>query len=295
MLSGSLRNKITPFHGLLAALLAVMAVAVTFRAWVHMFELAWEDPEYQHIFLVPLVALFLVYVRRERLTYSRISGVILGPLLVLVGWFVGSLGYDHKMQVLIDFAAVLVLIGAVVSVLGKQVLFRFFSVAFVLLMLVPMPPSVRQEIADPLQRWTAVVSAHLLGALGVQTEVIGAALKINNQPVMIAEACNGMRMVFPLLLITYGFAFGLPLRNSIRFTIVLASPIVALLCNVIRVLPLIYLQGGDKADQAWGHWLHDHSGWFMVPIAFLVLLGLVRVLKWAMVPVYRYPLASQSA
>ncbi|HEY0008375.1 MAG TPA: exosortase/archaeosortase family protein, partial [Tepidisphaeraceae bacterium] len=291
----SVRNKITPFHGLLAGLMGLLAVAVTFRAWKSIFDLAWADPEYQHIFLVPAVAMFLAYVRRDRLRYSRVRAVALGPVLVLIGWAAGSYGFNHKTQVLFHVGAVVVLIGALVSVLGKQVLFRFFSVAFVLLMLVPLPRGVREDIADPLQRWTAVIASHLLGAVGVETHVIGAALTINNQPVMIAEACNGMRMVFPLLLITYGFAFGLPLRNSVRFTIVLASPVVALLCNVVRVLPLIWLQGQGAKGQDWGQWLHDHSGWFMVPLAFLVLLGLIRLLKWAMIPVYRFPLASQSA
>jgi exosortase/archaeosortase family protein len=134
-----------------------------------------------------------------------------------------------------------------------------------------------------------------LGIVGVETQVSGSLLMINDQPVLIAEACNGMRMVFPLLLIAYGFSFGLPLRASVRIIIVLASPIVALLCNVLRVLPLIWLQGQGRTWQTWGEWLHEHSGWIMVPLAFLVLLGLIRLLKWATVPVYRYPLASQSA
>jgi exosortase/archaeosortase family protein len=118
---------------------------------------------------------------------------------------------------------------------------------------------------------------------------------INSHPVFIDEACNGMRMVFPLLLIAYGFAFGLPLRASIRWIIVIASPLVALACNVLRVLPLVWLQGQGPNGQTWGNRLHDQSGWVMVPLAFLVLLGLIRLLKWAMLPVYRYPLASQSA
>ena len=39
--------------------------------------------------------------------------------------------------------------------------------------------------------------------------------------------------------------------------------------------------------------LHDYAGWLMLPIAFLLLLGLIRILEWTLLPVKRYTLASQ--
>lgn len=290
------RTRITAFHAVLAWVLALLGIAVTFRAWQDMIvEFAWNNAEYQHIFLVPLVALFLAWVRRGRLRQLRVKGTGLGPILVMLGWFAGSWGFNHKTQILFHSGAVLVLVGCIVSVVGKQVLFRFLPVAVVLLMMVPLPGTVRRQIADPLQQYTAEICNVLLGIAGIETQVSGSLLYINDKPVMIAEACNGMRMVFPLALIAYGFAFGLPLRTSVRVLIVLASPVVALGCNVMRVLPLIWLQGQGPGLQHWGERLHEHSGWIMVPLAFLALLGLIRVLKWALVPIYRFPLASQSA
>lgn len=288
------RQRLSAYHAVLAWCVALLGIAVTYRAWENIFEIAWDNPEYQHVFLVPLVAIFLAWVRRGRLRTTRVSGVITGPILVAVGWAAGSWGFNHQTQILFHTGAVLVVIGCIVSVLGKQVLFRFLPVAFVLLMIVPMPGTIRLAIADPLQHWTAELASWFLGLFGVQTQVSGALMIINGQRVMIAEACNGMRMVLPLLLIAYGFAFGLPLRTSVRTIIVIASPFVALACNVIRVIPLVWLQGQGDFARSWGERLHEHSGWLMVPLAFLVLLGIIRLLKWAMVPVYRYPLASQS-
>ncbi|MGN6506617.1 MAG: exosortase/archaeosortase family protein [Tepidisphaeraceae bacterium] len=288
------RSKITPSLAVLAFVLALFGVVVTYRAWLDIFEIAWEQPEYQHVFLVPFVAFFLAYVRRQRLAYLRVTGTALGPTLVILGWAVGSYGFNHRVQAMFHLGAVLVLIGCIVAALGKQALFRFMPVAIVLLLIVPIPNGLRQEISRPLQHYTAEIASYLLGLFGVDTQVLGNLLIINNQPVLIAEGCNGMRMVFPLLLISYGFAFGLPLRASVRMIIVLASPIVALVCNVLRVLPLVWLQGQGKMGQTVGERLHEQSGWLMVPLAFLVLLGLIRLLNWAMVPVYRYPLASQS-
>ena len=294
MTAVSSRVKITPSLGVLAFVLALFGLVVTYRAWVDIFEIAWEQPEYQHVFLVPFVAFFLAFVRRERLKYIRVSGTTLGPVLVILGWIASTYGFNHRVQALFHVGAVLVVIGCVVAALGKQALFRFLPVAVVLLLIVPIPNALRQDISKPLQHYTAEIDSYLLSLFGVDTQVSGNVLIINNQPVLIAEGCNGMRMVFPLLLISYGFAFGLPLRASVRALIVFASPIVALVCNVLRVLPLVWLQGQGAMGQTIGEQLHEQSGWLMVPLAFLVLLGLIRLLNWAMVPVYRYPLASQS-
>lgn len=287
------RPKITPSLAVLAFVLALFGVAVTYRAWADIARIGWEIPEYQHVFLVPFVAAFLVYVRRERFNYVRLSGTALGPTLVILGWVAGNYGYNHRIQALFHVGAVLVLVGCVTAALGKQFLFRFMPAAVVLLLLVPIPGSIRREISEPLQQYTAQISSYLLGLFGVLTQVRGSLIVINDQPVEVAEACNGMRMVFPLLLISYGFAFGLPLRMGVRVLIVCLSPLVALGCNVLRVLPLVWLQGQGQTGQTWGERLHEQSGWVMVPLAFLVLLALVRLLRWAMVPVYRYPLASQ--
>lgn len=287
------RTKITPVLAVLAFVLGLFGVVVCFRAWADIARIGWEVPENQHVFLVPFVALFLAYVRRQRLKYARLSGTALGPLLVVLGWVIGNIGFHNGVQVFFHAGAILVLVGCLTSALGKQVLFRLMPAAVILLMGIPIPPHYRQLVGVPLQRYTAEISSYLLSLIGVSTQVLGSVIYINDQPVNVAEACNGMRMVFPLLLISYGFAFGLPLRAGVRILIVVLSPIVALICNVLRVIPLVWLQGQGKVGQTWGERLHEHSGWIMVPLAFLVLLSIVRLLRWAMVPVYRYPLASQ--
>jgi exosortase/archaeosortase family protein len=124
----------------------------------------------------------------------------------------------------------------------------------------------------------------------VESELSGNLLTVNGKPVMIAEACNGMRMVFPLLLIGYGFAFALPLRQTVRMLIILFSPVVAIACNVVRAVPTIWLAGNHPEIYPA---FHNYSGWIMLPIAFVLLLILIWILEWAMVPVKRYTLASQ--
>jgi exosortase/archaeosortase family protein len=115
---------------------------------------------------------------------------------------------------------------------------------------------------------------------------------VNHHPVNIAEACNGVRMVFALALVSYTFGFGMPLRNSVRLLILLLSPLAAIVCNVARVLPTVLMIG--YASPATAERFHEYAGWLMLPVAFLLLYGIIGLLKWAMIPVTRYTLASQS-
>lgn len=284
-------DRLTALHLTGAGLMALAAILVCFESWREIFlEFAYRDEEYQHIFIVPFVAVAMIWVRRMRFRHCRPTGTLLGPLLMLAGWALSYYGFNRQTTSAYHLGGVLVMLGAVVSVLGKTVLFRFAPAVLVLLFLVPVPGQLRQAIAIPLQDGTAQVSKFLLDLMGVESDLSGNLLTVNGKPVMIAEACNGMRMVFPLLLIGYGFAFALPLRQSVRVLIILFSPVVAIACNVVRAVPTIWLAGNHPEIYPA---FHSYSGWVMLPIAFMLLLILIKILEWAMVPVKRYTLASQ--
>lgn len=292
-------ERLTGWHLALAAVLGTLGVLVCRDAWTEIFvDYAASDEEYSHIFIVPFVALWMMWVRRMRFRHCRPGGNILGPIIVMAGWLLSWYGFNKQTTSFFHGGAVLVLIGCVISVLGKNVFFRFFPAVLVLAFLVPIPGQLRQKIAIPLQTWTAQASQAVLDLGGVETELSGNVLTINGQPVAIAEACNGMRMVFPLILIGYAFSFGLPLRQNVRVLILLLSPLVAIACNVARTVPTIWLAGNarslwpDTGEQIYDSF-HRYGGWIMLPVAFLLLLTLIRVLKWAMVPIQRYTLASQ--
>ncbi|HEY1683558.1 MAG TPA: exosortase/archaeosortase family protein [Tepidisphaeraceae bacterium] len=279
------------WHLLGACLMGIAGVLATWATWADIYHLASNDEEYSHIFLVPVIALCLIWVRRARLRFCRPTLRIAGPLMVLAAWGISLFGFYHNIQSLWHLGAVLIVLGCIVSVTGLAVLGKFFPAVLVLAFLVPVPGTIRQDIALPLQAWTATISQHLLQTFGVDAATSGNLLTVNGIPVAIAEACNGLRMVFALILVTFAFCFSLPLKNSVRAFILLMSPLAAILCNVIRILPTAWMYGYYSKPVADA--FHDYAGWAMLPIAFLLLYGLIGLLKWAMIPVTRFTLAQQ--
>jgi exosortase len=175
------------------------------------------------------------------------------------------------------FGALLVVVGCVATVLGPAVLWKIWPAVLVLVMIVPVPGMVRQRISIPLEQATAFITAGMLKLFGAPVERFGNMITIRGYPVRVAEECNGLRMIFPLLLIVWVFCFTLPLRSGVRAVLLITSPLSAIVCNVIRLLPTVLMFG--YASESTARKFHSYSGWPMLPIAFLLLMLIVWLLR----------------
>ena len=282
------------FPRVLAALaLAAVAAAITSNAWLDLVQISMVDEESSHVWLVPLVFVWLFWVRRHRLARCRPQGQWVGVACLAVGWFLWSFGYRYQYQSLWHGGAVVLVVGAALSILGRDLLLRFFPAFASLVFLIPVPGRARLHLAEPLQRATALATQSVAEVIGIPIERFGSLLTVNGQEVAIAEACNGMRMVFTLFLACYLFAFVTPLRTWVRVLIIVLTPLVAIICNIIRLVPTVWMygQGSDEAASAF----HDISGWVMLVLAFLMLKSSVEVLRWAGVPVEPEPETARGA
>jgi exosortase len=166
---------------------------------------------------------------------------------------------------------------------------EFLPVFLVLGFLVPFPGRLRQKMAIPLQRMTAEATQEVCTLGGISVDRSGNLLRINGVDVAVAEACNGMRMTFALVLVSFAFAMTTPLRGYVRVLVVLLSPLSAVFYNVVRLVPTVWVFGNCR--QSFAGAFHDVSGWVMLFVAFVSLMGVIKLLQWMAVPVVPYPLA----
>jgi len=265
--------------------------------WVHrqplldIITIGARDEEQSHIFLAPIVAALLLWLRRSRLRYIQLNPSFLGSLVVLAGWLLSWWGFESGTQIAWHGGAVLSLLGIVLSMTGAAPLMMFGPVLAVLVFVLPVPGQLRHQIALPLQELATTVTHTVLQLVGVGAIKSGNVLIINGQEVAVGEACNGMRMVFALTLVVYAFAFATPLRGNARALLIILSPVIAMLCNVIRLVPTSLIFGYGSVHTA--QQFHDISGWVMLPIALLILMGVLRMVRWLEFPVNSLRLASQ--
>ena len=286
---GFARNGWRASHIAWGAALALAGVLLTFEAWTDLVRISLKDEEASHALLVPLIVAWLIWVRRGRLRHCRPVGQWVGPVITVLGAAIYLLGEARLIESFWHGGAIIVTAGCCLTVMGKQVLRDFLPVFLVLMFLVPVPGRIRQKMAIPLQRTTARMTQAVCDVAGMPIDRTGNLLRINGVDVAIAEACNGMRMTFALMLVSFAFAFTTPLNGYVRVLVVLLSPLSAVLCNVIRLVPTVWVFGNFRAEAA--EQFHDLSGWVMLFIGFLLLMLVIRLLRWLAVPVTPFSLA----
>jgi exosortase len=277
-----------------AAMLVLLLAtsAMTHRAaLLDIWTVAIGVEEQSHILLAPLVMLWLFWLRRSRLRSMPSAPSNWGVALVALGWVSSWLGFREGIQVLWHAGALVSFVGCLVAVLGPRILLTFGPAFAAMLFFIPVPGTIRQLIAIPLQEQATVITQSSLELLGVPASRSGNLLLINGEQVAVGEACNGMRMVFSLSLIVYAFTFSVPLRNSIRVVLLILSPITALIANITRLIPTTLVYGYGSIEDA--EIFHDIAGWIMLPVSMFMLYLFLRTIRWIELPINKFRLTMQ--
>jgi len=266
---------------LVAGAMALISALITYDAWIDIFRLGFVDEELSYVLLAPVVIGWLAWVRRDQLKDCPLHREWTGLLILLFGWLVFGYGYVTD-PVLWRAGAVTIAVGAAASVLGYSFIWRFAPVFAACIFLIPVLPDSRINFAVPLQEATAAATQTICDLSGMYVDRSGNLLSINGVDVTVAEACNGMRMILTLFMVCYVVAFTIPLRPWMRTLFLLASPLVAIVANVVRLVPTVWMFGHKSAEAA--EKFHDVSGWVMTVLAFLLLMGFAKLMQGLMSP-----------
>jgi len=232
-----------------------------------------SDGNYSHGFLIVPIAAYLVWERRAELRSARLSPswlglmVAIGSLMLLVA---GQLGAE---LFLTRVSLIGVLAGAVLFLYGWEYLkILWFPLAFLLLM-IPIPAIIFNQIAFPLQLVASRFGEFVLRLWDIPVLREGNVITLANTQLEVAEACSGIRSLISLL--TLGIVYGyFTTKNTIvRLVIVLSTIPVAIAANGLRVAGTgvaAYYYGPEAAQG----FFHEFSGWviFVLSLLFLFLI-----------------------
>lgn len=273
-------------HALAAMVAAVLACL---PAWRDIYVSATADPDNGYIVLVPAVAGWLALCRRRRLRSAGRRGLWGGPVIVACSGLVYVLGGLYGPTLAMHIGAIGVLIGAIWSVVGSSVMLRMSPAVFALFFLAPAPMEWLLPLSAVLGAWSLAATAALLETLGIAAYANGAELVVGVDQVSLGDFAS-VRMIAAIGLVTYAFAFGTPLRHGVRIGLVLASPLVAMVANIVRLVPFAILADSLPTSV---HVLAQLSGWLTLALALGMLYGAIQLLRYAQVPARRYALAYQ--
>lgn len=263
------------------ALLAVTLVALCWSFWTTLGDVSqrWSsDPQYSHGYLVPIFAVILLWLRREKLNTEQMTPSWWGAALLAVGlglrlygtWY-HYLWFDH-ISLLPCIAGLCLLLGgwAAWKWAWPAILFLFF--------MIPLPYSVATSMSGPLQKLATVTSTWSLQTLGLPALAEGNVILIDENRIGIVEACSGLRMLVVFFALATGMAL-LVKRPVIDKVILVASAIpIALISNVIRVTVTGLLYVTVENNEVAEVFFHDVAGWLMMPLALGMLWIELKIL-----------------
>jgi len=258
------------------ALVAVLALCLLFQNTFAYLYGVWHREEYSHGFLIPLVSAYLLWQRREQLREAEFHSSWAGVLLALAGlaiYFVGTLA---SITTIDTYALVIVLMGAALALMGWQA-FRIALVPLALLFLMnPIPNFFYYNLSSELQLISSQLGVAFIRLFGVSVFLEGNVIDLGNYKLQVAEACSGLRYLFPLL--TLGAIVAYLFRGAawMRWCLFLSTVPITVLMNSFRIGVIGVLVDRYGIEQAEG-FVHQFEGWviFMACLAVLLLEGWV--------------------
>ena len=257
----------------------VLAVVV-YAPILYYMVLHWRSvPDYSHGFVIAPLAVYFAWERRRALERAPIEPSWWGLLPLSLGALalaIGRLGVE-LMSMRTGF--VLTLIGLVLLLLGRKV-FRIlaFPLCFLFLM-VPLPQSLVNVIAFPLQLIAADLAVSTLHWFGMPVLREGNIIHLPDTQLFVAEACSGLRSLMALGTLGVVFAYFFRKTWGERLVLIASTLPIAVLVNAFRVMLTAVLTRRFGSGMAEGV-VHQFEGFFTFGLAFGLLLIAARLLAW---------------
>lgn len=274
----SLINKIYTRYPSLNQLFFVVIIFTSFVICLYapvIYDLVvfwWGSQEYSYGLLMPIISGYIVYQQRHELYLATCENRFFGLTLFALSYVLYMTAIVADVDTIKRYALILSL-ASVVVYMGSWLLLRRLAYPFILLIFsLPLPYLLGALLTTKMQLISSDLGVLLIRLMGLPVFQDGNIINMSGFQMLVAEACSGLRYLYPLmaisLIITYFY------RGNILFKFLLfmlAIPI-TIIMNSLRIaitglLIKVYGQGAAEG------FLHDFEGWLVFAVAFLLLIA----------------------
>lgn len=249
----------------------VVVFGLVFR-WTFVFLYAnWLREEYSYGFLVPIISAFLIWRRRALLADGTLRGSWWGVGVVAAGLLIYLLGLSASILGVDAYALVIVVTGCVVAAIGWRGLRLIWGPIALLLLMVPLPTFWYNNLSSELQLLSSQLGVQLIRMAGIVVSLEGNVIDLGTYKLQVAEACSGLRYLFPLMTLGVLVAYLFRGRTWARWTIVLSTLPISVLMNSFRIGVIGLLVDRFGQAQAEG-FIHAFEGWLIFMACLAILL-----------------------
>lgn len=238
----------------------------------------YDDPNYSHGFLVPIISGYLIWKKRQELSGIIKSTQNSGLIFIVVGILLFIMGNAASEYFTIRFSMLFILFGLVLYYFGNGIIRRVWFEILFLVFMIPIPYVIYFSATFPMQLLVSKVTVFLLDSLGMPVVRQGNIIHLANQSLEVAEACSGLRSLISLLALGAIYSYLTQKRFFAKVLLFLSTIPIAVIGNIIRVFLtsiIVYTFNIDVTAEP----THSIMGASVFVVAFFGLLIMGTILK----------------
>jgi exosortase D (VPLPA-CTERM-specific) len=272
--NGAVQTKSAQTNAIFTSLFVFISVAIGLAAFSGpLLELVrrWRvQEEYSHGFLIPVIAAWLLWTRRDALRASIGRPSWTGPALILIAAAMHIVGKLSALFFLSQIGFIVALIGITLGLGGYSLLKVMFVPIIFLLFAIPLPYFIDAALSWRLQIISSQMGVFFIRLLHIPVFLEGNVIDLGAYKLQVVEACSGLRYLYPLMSLGFlaAYLFQAPLWQ--RAFLFLSTIPITIVMNSLRigiVGVLFDYWGPQDADG----FLHMFEGW----IIFIACAGLL--------------------
>jgi exosortase D (VPLPA-CTERM-specific) len=252
-------------------LIAVLLATIAFRGALFELVRRWTtQEEYSHGFLIPLVAAWLLWTRRDALLASIGRPAWTGAILILLAMVMHIIGQLSAIFILSQLAFIITLLGILLAIGGFPLLRAAFVPILFLIFAIPLPYFIDANLSLQLQLISSQLGVFFIRLFQVPVYLDGNIIDLGSYKLQVVDACSGLRYLFPLLSLSFlaAYLFNAPIWQ--RALVLLSSIPITIAMNGFRIGMVGFTvdRWGPRAAEGA---LHFFEGWLIfIASAFLL-------------------------
>ncbi|MBM9595723.1 VPLPA-CTERM-specific exosortase XrtD [Roseitranquillus sediminis] len=263
--------------GLLWLAVATLGAGVFFRDGIAELLEAWQLPEYSHGPLIPVLSalLFLRQLKEVPVRHGALPDRWPGVPVLVLAVMIGFLGNLSMVGDLVAYALIIWVYGILLVSFGWNTGKHFWPPVVHLVYMLPLPAVLYYKVSTYLQFISSELGVVFLKLLGVSVFLDGNIIDLGVYKLHVAEACSGLRYLFPILSFSYIFAVlyrgpmwhkAVLLISAAPITVLMNSVRIAIAGVVVNVYGVEWVEG----------FTHFFEGW----VIFIACILILFLLAW---------------
>lgn len=251
--------------------LGLVLLIVAFWGGIEELFIRWEkQEEYSHGYMLPLIALYFIWQKKNIIIQSEFSPSWWGVGIILMALIVFIVGEVSALFILTQYSLIAVLVGLALAIMGWPAIKPVLVPILLLVFAIPLPYFLEASLSANLQLLSSKLGVYFIRWCQIPVFLEGNVIDLGIYKLQVVEACSGLRYLFPLLSLGFICAYLFDAAFWKRLLLVLSTIPITILMNSFRIGMIGVLVDNWGIAMADG-FLHDFEGWIVFMACFGVL------------------------